>query len=94
MPKSEPIPQISDAGISGKSPNVAGYRVVILDTLRRQRGNEGLGTEEIGRLIGAVYDGHCRPEDVEAVELEMKYLEELDLVLWTGKTWTLKKVKV
>lgn len=94
MPRTEPIPQVSDAGIGGSAPHVARYPVVILDVMRRHRGVKDLGTEEIGRLIGAVYDGHCRPEDVEAVQQEMKYLEELDLVLWTGKAWTLKKVKV
>ena len=90
----DPIAQISDSGLTGKVPYTGNYPLLILDTLRRPHGRQGLSVEQIGECLGARHDG--RWEDGQEAEIldAARHLEDLGLVFWTGELWTLKKARI
>ena len=88
------VPQISDAGLSGRKPYTGNYPHLILDTLRRPHGREGLSLDQIGEYVGVRHEGRWE-DDMESEVLDaVKHLEDLGLVFWTGELWTLKKVRI
>lgn len=52
------IAQVSDAGLGGKKPYTGNYPRIILDTLRRPIGRNGMSLETLGACIGCHYDGY------------------------------------
>ena len=90
----EPVPQVSDAGIGGKKPYTGNYPSVILDVLQRSHGVKGMTVDELGKAIGAIYDGHYEKQAVADVQEALSYLEAIGRVKWTGEVWIEKKVRV
>jgi len=88
------IAQVSDAGLGGKKPYTGNYPLLILDTLRRPHGRQGLSLEQIGECLGAWHEGRWGNDQEPGVLDALKHLEDLGLVQWTGKLWTLKKVRL